>query len=259
MARCGARKKDGSRCRNPVTNPGDHCHYHGGPSTALYMPRGSSRPQQVGRSRQVRRPRRANSAGLPQGPAAWSQSAQNSWAAAEEHRRAEERRKNDLVTAAAVFCGDVVSTGWAETVADRATRYAGATWQRLTGSRRGHSCRELAELAAALLDGRKQLHQLIGRSTGWFAGLLGADRPARAFAGEVAANIPLGAIDAKTIAVARSIQVSGVVLCMMQGRTLAQCRCFRDLALAETKERVSKILLGAMGDWSDLRKFAPAQ
>jgi hypothetical protein len=46
---------------------------------------------------------------------------------------------------------------------------------------------------------------------------------------------------------------------MMQGRSLAQCRCFRDLALAETKERVSAILVAGMGDWAGLSRFGPAR
>lgn len=69
-------------------------------------------------------------------------------------------------------------------------------------------------------------------------------------------NIPLP-IDAKMIAVARGVQVAGILLCVMDGRDLSKCECFRDLALAETKERVSQILVAGMSDWTSLKRFAP--
>jgi hypothetical protein len=112
-------------------------------------------------------------------------------------------------------------------------------------------------MASALLEGRKQLHQLVGRSSGRIARFLGADRTAQAFVGEVAANISLRAIDAKAVAVARSIQTSGVLLCTLRGISMTQCQCFRDLALAESQEQVREILAGAMGNWADLQRFRP--
>jgi hypothetical protein len=59
------------------------------------------------------------------------------------------------------------------------------------------------------------------------------------------------------IAVARGVQVAGILLCVMDGRDLAKCECFRDLALAETKERVEQILVAGMSDWTRLQRFAP--
>jgi len=59
------------------------------------------------------------------------------------------------------------------------------------------------------------------------------------------------------IAVARGVQVAGILLCVMDGRNLSKCECFIDLALAETKERVNQILVAAMSDWTSLKKFAP--
>jgi hypothetical protein len=58
-------------------------------------------------------------------------------------------------------------------------------------------------------------------------------------------------------AVARGIQITGIVLCLMDGRDLTQCECFIDLALAETKERVSRILEAALSDWAKLAEFGP--
>lgn len=43
----------------------------------------------------------------------------------------------------------------------------------------------------------------------------------------------------------------------MDDRDLTQCQCFIDLALAETKERVRKILAAAMSDWTGLALPGP--
>jgi hypothetical protein len=83
---------------------------------------------------------------------------------------------------------------------------------------------------------------------------LGAGDAAQAFADELASNIPLP-IDAKMIAVARGVQVAGILLCVMDNRDLTRCECFIDLALAETKERLQRILVAAMSDWTGLARF----
>jgi hypothetical protein len=83
---------------------------------------------------------------------------------------------------------------------------------------------------------------------------IGAGDAAQAFADELASNIPLP-IDAKMIAVARGLQVAGILLCVMDNRDLTKCECFIDLALAETKERLQRILVGAMSDWTGLARF----
>jgi hypothetical protein len=106
------------------------------------------------------------------------------------------------------------------------------------------------------LDAKKQVHRTIGSLVGWAAGALGANGAARAFTEELASSIRLP-IDAKMIAVARGIQVAGILLCVMDNRDLTKCECFIDLALAETKERVNQILVAAMSDWASLARFRP--
>jgi hypothetical protein len=85
---------------------------------------------------------------------------------------------------------------------------------------------------------------------------LGASDPAQAFFRELMSSIPLP-IDAKMIAVARGVQIAGILLCVMDNRDLTKCECFIDLALAETKERVDAILVAAMSDWTRLARFRP--
>ena len=94
---------------------------------------------------------------------------------------------------------------------------------------------------------------------GWAAGALGADDAARAFTEELASKIPLTPLDAKMVAVARGVQVTGILLCVMDDRDLTKCECFIDLALAETKERVNQILIAAMSDWTGLARFRPTR
>ncbi len=56
-------------------------------------------------------------------------------------------------------------------------------------------------------------------------------------------------VDEQAVVVARGLQMIGILLCLSQGTPLNQCQSFIDLALAETKERVKQILVGAMDDW----------
>ena len=57
------------------------------------------------------------------------------------------------------------------------------------------------------------------------------------------------------VAVARGIQITGILLCVMDNRDLMKCRCFIDLAVAESKERVNQILVAGMSDWTGLAQF----
>lgn len=85
---------------------------------------------------------------------------------------------------------------------------------------------------------------------------IGAGGAAQAFARELASNIPLPT-DAKMIAVARGVQIAGILLCVIDGRDLTKCECFIDLALVESKERVQQILTAATSDWAGLGRFTP--
>jgi hypothetical protein len=168
-------------------------------------------------------------------------------------RRAQER---DRVREAAVFCADSLSDSWQAAVADRITDYAQTTWERLARSRRKRNCKALAQTAREILKARTQIHRSIGRVFGRAMKEVGAGDPVRAFTEELISNIPLP-FDAKMIAVARGVQVAGILLCVMDNRDLTKCECFIDLALAETKERVKQILIAAMSDWTNLKRFTP--
>jgi hypothetical protein len=168
---------------------------------------------------------------------------------------AQERRRQERVEKAAEYCVAVLNDGWAAVVSERATEYVTEeTWNKLFNRRRRRRCKRLAQMAAAILAGKKMLHDLVGAIAAWLAALLGGDRIVQTFARQLASNIPLPP-DAKMVAAARGLQVTGVLLCLVNGDDLTKCQCFIDLALAETKTQVKKILLAAMEDWTALAQF----
>ena len=82
---------------------------------------------------------------------------------------------------------------------------------------------------------------------------------ARTFVRELASQIPLPP-DAKLTATARAVQVTGILMCAVNGNDLTRCQCFIDLALNDAKTRVNKILTAAMGpDRLDRVGYLPGQ
>lgn len=248
MARCRARTQDGTLCRNPVKKSGLRCHKHkgmpeAGPRTPKKIAARTRGPATMARARS--RTTRTQSQ-APRGPdRRWTQQA--AW----------ERRRRERVEEAAKVCGDVLTDGWREAVATRATEYVTEpTWQRLFRRRRRHRCKRLAEMASTMLAAKKTLHDVVGSVAGGFVSLLGGDGVTQTFTRELASRIPLP-YDAKAVAVARGLQVTGVLLCVANGDDLTRCQCFIDLALAETKTAVKNILIAATGDWTGLADFPP--
>jgi hypothetical protein len=162
--------------------------------------------------------------------------------------------ERERVKVAADFCADSLSGGWQEAVADQATDYAQDTWERLSRSRRKRNCKKLARMAREILKAKNQVHKLAGELVGEAASVVGVRGPALDFTKELVANIPLP-IDAEMVAVARGVQVTGILLCVMDNRDLTKCECFIDLALTMTKEQVNRVLVAAMSDWTGLARF----
>lgn len=166
-------------------------------------------------------------------------------------------RERRIVEEAASFCSDVLVEGWKETVADRANTYVTEpTWSKLMRRDR-RRCRLLADLAKAILAGKKALHDLVGSVTARIASFLGFTRVEQQFARELAERIPLPP-DAQLVAAARGVQVAGVFVCVANNDDLMRCQCFIDLALEEAKSRVRALLIAGMDDWRDLAAFRPA-
>ena len=105
---------------------------------------------------------------------------------------------------------------------------------------------------------RERIHNALGFLASRGVRFLGGGDAAQAFADELMSALPLP-FDAKIVAAARGVQATGVLLCVMSGSDLTRCQCFIDLALAETKAQVKKILVMAMTDWTRLRAFPPKE
>ena len=169
----------------------------------------------------------------------------------------EERRHQERVRRAAEYCADIVASDWEDVVAERAAGYVcEETWNQLLRARRKRTCRALAEAANDLLRGSQKIHRFLGFLAARGIRFLGGSDAVQAFVQELVAAIPLPT-DAKFVAAARGLQVTGVLLCVMNDRDLRRCECFIDLALNETKAQVKKILIMAMGDWARLQAFPP--
>jgi hypothetical protein len=143
-------------------------------------------------------------------------------------------------------------------VADRLTDRAGDAWQRLTRSRRKRNCKKLAQMARTILKAKDQVHQLAAELASQAASVAGVRGAALDFTRELVKRIPIVPVDAKLTAAARAIQMAGITLCLIEGHPLAKCDCFIDLALTQTKERVSQILQTRLANWAELARLGPA-
>ncbi|MFE9612970.1 hypothetical protein [Streptomyces sp. NPDC006012] len=106
-------------------------------------------------------------------------------------------------------------------------------------------------MARSILKGKERLHEAVGRAAGGIFGLLGRPRIERIFAQELARRIPLP-VDAKLSAAARGLQIAGIYVCIAGNKDLADCACLRDVLKFESKERLQRLVQGAMEDWQGL-------
>lgn len=233
------------------------CRFHGGPGALHPAPRRPARPQVSSPSR-----RRPAASGSPWKSASLASPVSSSRQAPPELRPVRPVRRPRLsphererVQAAADFCADVVADGsWEQVVADRLTDRAGDAWQRLTRSRRRRNCKKLAQMARTILKAKDQIHQLAAELAGQAASVADVRGAALDFTRELVKRVPIGPVDAKLTATARAIQMAGIVLCLIEERPMNRCDCFIDLALAETKERVSQILETRLANWAELAR-----
>jgi len=145
----------------------------------------------------------------------------------------------------------VVIGGWKEAVADRVTNcLTESTRKRLFSRRRDDNCSALANMAKLILAGKKRLHEGDGKVGGWLASKLGAEPLEETVARELAKQIPIPEVDDKAVAVARGLQVVGILVCLSSDIPLNRCQSFIDLSLAESQERVKDILAAALEDWT---------
>ncbi|MER7245476.1 hypothetical protein [Kribbella sp. NPDC000426] len=161
------------------------------------------------------------------------------------------------VDLAAEIRASVVTDGWREVVGDRASEYvASSTFARLTRNYRRRRCRFLADIAKAILAGKAKYHDLVGGLADKVMALFGTERIERQFVRELVTKIPLPG-DSRLVATARGVQITGILLCVLNGDDLSRCQCSIDLALEQAKTAVEKLLTTALEDWTQLARFGP--
>jgi hypothetical protein len=261
---CGARNKDGTRCRRPVSGRRKWCDKHpggrskykpparrlcGAPTrdgTPCQRPLTGSRKgcdKHPGGRGRVPTTRAARGSGpISRRPRPKNEEVARAWAelTPEEQRRVE---------AVADFVVDVVAEDWAAAVASRASDSLDPkTWNRLFVRRSRRDCRSLARAAAALLEGKKKLHAFVGSVGARAMSALNVEPIAVAVARQLAARIPIPLLDAKVVTVARAMQIIGIAMCVSQRRPLERCQCFIDLSQTETQNVIKRVLEDMLRD-----------
>ena len=99
------------------------------------------------------------------------------------------------------------------------------------------SARELAEVAEALLAAERWATRAVEDTVTPLLGCFGKRRLARVVARQFAAKHMVSVPAAKITATAHALRAYGVLVCVLDGRELAQCRCLRSLAYADPKSR----------------------
>jgi hypothetical protein len=258
VATCGRpRKSDGRPCERPVRRAGMACKDHGGPGALPSSPRRTSQPRPPSFAPASGSPWQSNASSPPARPQPTPEPRPRQPLPVRRVGRSHlGKKERERVKEAEEFCAGVLTDGsWEQAVAGRLADRAGDTWQRLTRSRRKRNCKKLAQMARTILKLQDQVHQIAGELAGHVASVAGVRGAPLDFTRELVKRIPIGPVDAKLTAVARTIQIAGIVLCLMDGRDLTRCDCFIDLALAETKERVSQILEAGLARWTELARF----
>jgi hypothetical protein len=165
---------------------------------------------------------------------------------------AELEQRDARLRAAASYVTDALYNGWADAVAERAAKYVTQqTWWRIRSGWPRRRCDRLARLALRILEVKNQLHEATGSAAAALTKLLGRSKIEGVFAAELAERIPQP-WDTKLDTLARTIRITGVMLCVSAGRSLRQCACFCDLAEAEGQEQAKRLLLSAADRyWAD--------
>lgn len=154
---------------------------------------------------------------------------------------------------AARLCADAITTRNLDaTLIDKlAELVSDNTVERLLGEWDGALCKELAEVAQTMLSARGYLNRLLQYVINHLMRFLGYGDFSRAFACELVTAIPVPLI-AKITAAARVIQVTGICLCFINERSLADCECMIDIIKFESKEMLNMLLLVELSNWREM-------
>lgn len=157
--------------------------------------------------------------------------------------------------AAAEVIVSVALDGWQATVADELGERLSPPLLQMTTSRwSGQHCRQVARLARLILKKKERLHDILG---GWLFKIfewLGRPRYEQVLARELGKRAPLPLVDDHATALARGLQIVGIAMCLHAERPLVQCACFKDVVLAEGKDRIKQLMQYSIENWHELNR-----
>lgn len=119
----------------------------------------------------------------------------------------------------------------------------------------GKSCEDLARIARGLLGLKGYLTKILQVALNWIMEKTGVGIFPRLVACQLVTAIPLP-WNAKLVAVARVLQVTGICLCFSHDR-LMECRCLHDLVQFESMQAIGHLLTGAIHDWREIAERMP--
>ena len=161
-----------------------------------------------------------------------------------------EKREAAQLCEAAIVTNDVISVFQSQVldlVSDKVVSELTKDWD-------GRQCKHIAKLARSLLDVKNYFYEILADIVNWAAGKLGWGSTARIFACQFVNLVPALGL-AKIIAAGRILQLSGICLCVMDGRSLVDCECLHDLVIFETKEAINRLMMAAGHDWRQLAQW----
>ena len=259
VIRCGAKTKAGRVCRRRVKEAGARCPHHRYQRDARSESRGRPRPRQGGVHSSGRRRRNTGTAkraavsprarsSSRSSSKAWRSRRDGSASAAARKLSAVERRRVD---ATADYCVEVLTTSWYEATESRAVDALTPSLAATLPRRRHRDCGALASLSKNVRRGKSRMHALAGSVAAFTLRHCGASLFSQRVAFHLVRGLP-HPWDAKLTVVARGLQATGILVCLLGGRSLASCPCFQDLAQDLTKDQLKDFVHGMCQDWSRL-------
>ena len=119
----------------------------------------------------------------------------------------------------------------------------------------GRGCEEVAKIARGLLGVKGYFTKILQVTLNWLMEKTGFGAYPRLVACQLISAIPLP-WNAKLVAAARVLQVTGICLCFSRGR-LMECRCLHDLVRFEGMQAIGRLLTGAIHDWREIAERMP--
>ncbi len=145
---------------------------------------------------------------------------------------------DDAVYVAVEQARTIATDDWTRLAQRRVARALGTEIAQEARSR-GASilCNELAEVAEALLAAKRWAIRAVEDTAVPLFGWFGKPRLARLVARQFAKHL-VSVPAAKITATAHALRAYGVLVCVLDGRELARCRCLRSLVETDSRERI---------------------